>query len=196
MMRRKVVTHQLYKYLVFLLIFLFSQGCAINFELTSQRTALEKQILGSYEELDDDLLMISSVRALDEEGKKKGYDLSDLQMKALKAKQNQQFNRDDIDELKNDQILGENSRGYLSVLPKGVGLINTTTKKRLNLAKLLTKEENHDREIVWARIIQLNENLSKKDIPKIRETFAKQAYQDAPAGHWFQGKSGIWKQKK
>ena len=32
-------------------------SCSFNFELTSQRTALENQILGNYKELDDDLIV-------------------------------------------------------------------------------------------------------------------------------------------
>lgn len=170
-------------------------GCAINFELTSQRTALENQILGSYEELDDDLLLVSSVRALDESGKKKEITVSSLQVDALRARQNQQFNKDDLDEFKTKQMIGEVADGTLALLPAGRGLVAKAQKKELSLARLLVKEENHDRRIVWRRIIELNENLKASDMPKVRKTYADQIFKKAPAGHWFKRETGNWIQK-
>lgn len=35
----------------------YLSGCAFNFDVTSQRTALENQVMGSYKELEDELVM-------------------------------------------------------------------------------------------------------------------------------------------
>ena len=83
-------------------------SCTFNVNLTSQRTALENQIIGSQKQLDHDLILISSVRALDEDGQVKENDFSVSHERALQAKQNRQFNQDDILELKSNEIIGEN----------------------------------------------------------------------------------------
>ena len=51
-------------------------GCSeklvdVNVTIVDQKTALENQILGSYEELGNEVLLLASVRSLDEEGKLK-----------------------------------------------------------------------------------------------------------------------------
>jgi len=170
-------------------------GCAFKFEVTSQRTALENQVLGSYQELDDDLLMVSSVRAVDKDGKTKTVEMSDLQQRAVEARQNQAFNRDDIDELKSAQILGEQSDGLLSILPAGIGAGEKASSEQRALARLLVEEENRDRQVIWQRIVQSNENLSAKDLPEVRRTFAKSQRDAALPGHWFQEDGGRWRQK-
>ena len=179
-----------------LLFFLtMTQGCAFEFSLPTQRTSLENQILGSYRELDDDLVLVSSVRALDSSGQKKEINVSELQQQALRAKQNQDFNRDDIDELKQLEIIGEKADGEIAILAKGIGRVNDATNDQKRLAEVLVAEENHDRNIVWLRIIQMNENLSQKDLPKVRETFAKQIFEQSSGGDWFQDAKGTWAKK-
>src|SRR5687768_18459876 len=88
-------------------------ACTFSFELTSQRTALENQVMGSYRELEDDLVLISSVRGETTGGKT----VSTRQKKALDARQNQEFNRDDVDELKLKGLLGETNDGKHVLLP-------------------------------------------------------------------------------
>ena len=58
-----------------LVIFVLA-GCTqklvdVNVTIVDQKTALENQILGSYEELDNEVLLLASVRSVDEEGKLK-----------------------------------------------------------------------------------------------------------------------------
>lgn len=178
-----------------LIILLLIQGCAFEFSLPTQRTSLENQILGSYRELDDDLVLVSSVRALDSSGQKKEINVSDLQQQALRAKQNQDFNRDDIDELKQLEILGEKANGEIVILPKDVGRSNDANRDQVRLAEVLVAEENHDRNIVWLRIIQMNENLNQGDLPQVRETFAKQLYTQSSGNTWFQDAKGTWARK-
>ena len=181
--------------LFFVLIFFNASSCSLKFDLTSQRTALENQVLGSYNELDDDLVMVASVRSLDSSGKKKDADISDLQTKALRARQNQDFNRDDIDELKAIGILGETSDGLLALLPEQVGGGKNVDVEQTKLAHVLIGEENRDRDIIWQRIIQSNENLSEKDLPEVKKTYAKMMREKATVGHWYQSDKGQWEQK-
>ena len=172
--------------LIFLSLSLSS--CAINFELTSQRTALENQILGTYEEIDSELYMISSVRGIEDSSSSKNN-------RVKFSRQNQIFNRDDIDELKSDQILGETYEGTIMVLPSGKGLVSQATKKKLSLARILVKEENRDRTVIWKNTIEENQNLTMSDMGKVRETYALQIFEKAKAGHWFRRKAEGWIQK-
>ena len=168
------------------------QGCAINFELTSQRTALENQILGSHKDIDDNLYLISSVRALEKEARGE----VSLGQKAKMAVQNQIFNRDDIDEFKGLQILGEAQNGSLKLLPKGVGLREKATKKQVDLAAILVAEENHDRMVIWRDTIRKSPHLESKDLFKVRKAYSQQIFAKALVGHWFYNKKKGWHQKR
>lgn len=162
-------------------------GCQFNFEVTTPRTALENQVMGSYKELDDDLILVSSVRA---GGKQAKADLSPSKRRALDARQNQEFNRDDIDELKDKGVIGETAAGTVAMLPKAGG-----DAKDQHLAQVLVAEENKDREDIWKRIIDANENLSAKDLPEVRRTYAKLQRDTAKSGQWVQDEGGNWVKK-
>ncbi len=159
-------------------------ACTFNFEVTTPRTALENQIMGSYKELEDDLILVSSVRA---GAKTAQADMVPGKRRALDARENQEFNRDDIDELKDKQIIGETAGGTVALVPKAEG-----EGKDLKLAQVLIAEENRDREDVWKRIIEANENLSAKDLPEVRKTYAKLQRDSARPGQWVQDESGNW----
>ena len=88
-------------------------GCAeklvdVNVTIVDQKTALENQILGSYEELGSEVLLLASVRSVDEEGKLKPViEVPKGKRKALRAMQRQEFNRDDIKGLKILHVQGK-----------------------------------------------------------------------------------------
>jgi uncharacterized protein YdbL (DUF1318 family) len=170
-------------------------SCSFNFEVTSQRTALENQIMGSYEELDNDVIMLSSVRAVDESGKKKELSISELQEEAIRARQNQDFNRDDIDEFKDLHVLGESNDGLLVILDSNIGKYSSLDEENKKFVSNLCDEENKDRKVVWSRIIQNNENLKENDISEVRKTFAKMQFDASKKGHWVQEQDGRWVQK-
>lgn len=171
-------------------------GCAFNFELTSQKTALENQVMGSYKELDDDVVLLASVRGVNKDGSVlKTAKPSDDAKRAISAKQNQDFNRDDIDELKQKQILGEATTGELLVLPKGVGLAETATAADTELAKTIAREENADREVIVRRIIATNESLGTKDLAAAKVIYRKKIIELSPAGTWVQTDDGSWERK-
>lgn len=174
----------------------FCCACSFNFELTSQKTALENQVMGSYKELDDDVIMMASVRGVSKDGKKQAAPVaSDSAKNAITAKQNQDFNRDDIDELKQKQIVGEGATGELMVLPKDTGLVANADASDLSLAQALTKEENRDRDTVIQRIITSNENLSSKDLAAAKKTYQRKVIEDSPVGTWIQDENGRWSRK-
>lgn len=167
-------------------------ACTFKFDLTSQRTALENQVMGSYKELEDDLVLVSSVRAGD---KTTAAPLSEGQKRALLARQNQDFNRDDVDELKTKEIIGETKEGTIALLPPNLSQAVKVSGRDTQLAKTLVEEENQDRSFIWQRIIASNENLSAKDLPDVKRTYAKMQREAASAGQWVQSEAGAWQRK-
>ena len=73
------------------MLILVLAGCGgklvdINVTIVDQKTALENQILGSFEELSNEVLLLASVRSIDEEGKLKPVtEIPKGKLRALRA---------------------------------------------------------------------------------------------------------------
>jgi len=185
---------------IYLLIFLgFFSGCSgplvgVNVEVVDEKTLLERQILGSYDELSKELVLIASVRGVDDAGKIKPLPyIPPGKDKALRAAQAREFNRDDIDSFKKDGCVGENSEGLLSLLSCNRSKKDKTYAK---FVKDLADEENHDRLIILSRVIETSENLSEKDLPKLRHVFAQMNRDAASKGELVQNEDGAWITKR
>jgi uncharacterized protein YdbL (DUF1318 family) len=169
----------------FLLSFLILNACAFNFEVTSQRTALENQVMGTYKELDDELVLSGAVRG--------GAPVGE-QSAAVKARQNQMFNTDEIAELKIAGLLGEGSDGYLKRIDRRSAGVNVP-KFLMETLDQLNKQENSDRETIWRHMIAQNKNLTIKDLGNIGRSYARIQREKAAVGHWYQDESGKWVQR-
>jgi hypothetical protein len=171
--------------LIFGLIILI-QGCAFNFDLTSQRTALENQVMGAYKELEDELVLSAAAR---------GTGTAGVATKpAVIAGQNQMYNIDEIQELKNAGLFGEGGDGYIKKINRKSPETNVP-KVLLDNMDALFQAENKDREVIWRHIIEENKNLTNSDLPNIRRTYAKVMQEKSSQGHWYQDDSGAWVQK-
>ena len=166
---------------------LLGSACAFNFALTSQRTALENQVMGTYAELEDDLVLVASVR-----GNGQTERPLTLKEKASIATQNRKFNQDDVDELKEKGLLGEDKAGSL-VIRAGEG--DESDAATMKLANILVDEENRDRSVQWNYTIASNDNLTSADLQNVREAFAKLQRDKARPGEWIQLEDGKWIQK-
>jgi len=162
---------------------LLNTSCTFNFELTSQRTALENQVLGSYKEIEDELILVSAIRGLS--------NARTSESPAARARKSQDFNRDDIDELKSKHLIGETQYGELIQT-------NKLRDQPLPIRKLaieLIQEENSVRFIIWNQIIISNKNLTSKDLPEIRKNYARLIWEQAPSGHLFFNEKNQWIEK-
>ena len=73
--------------------------------------------MGSYEELGNDVLLLASVRSIDEEVKlKPATEIPKGKLNALRVMQRQEFNQDDIQDLKNPKVDGEGNDRLLKFL--------------------------------------------------------------------------------
>ena len=162
----------------------------VNVTIVDQKTALENQILGSYKELDNDVLLLASVRSIDEKGKlKPATEIPKGKLKALRALQRQEFNRDDIQEFKQSLCAGEGNDGYLKFF---VNERIKTDAKYKEFVETLIAEENEDRRIVLQRIVATNETFTDQDLAKVEKISASLNRDNAQPGEKIQDETGSW----
>ena len=162
----------------------------INVTIVDQKTALENQILGSFEELSNEVLLLASVRSVDEEGKlKPATEIPKGKLRALRAMQRQEFNRDDIQEFKQTLCAGEGNDGTLKFFDNAR---TKTDAKFKEFAEAIIAEENEDRLIILQRIVATNENFTEQDLPKIRKISASLNRDNAKPGEKIQQENGDW----
>jgi len=162
-------------------------------DVIDQKTALENQVLGSFDELSQDMLLVASVRGGEEGEHKPAPQFSDLRQQAVAALQNREFNRDDIDELKQQRLVGEGSDGLLALIGQSTPGVDP---QRLALAERLIAEENRDREVLLQAVIARSESLTAADLPEVRKTFYKLNVENARQGDLVQAEDGTWQEKE
>lgn len=198
-LRLHSVTNISSKCLIGFLIIFFLPACAnelvgVNVTIIDQRTALENQVLGSYEDIGKDMILLASVRSVDESGKLKEVDpLPAHKKEAIRARQRMEFNRDDIEYFKSLYCAGENNEGLLTFFE-----IDKTRKdpEFAVFVKTLIQEENADRLIIFKRIVMTNENFNEDDLPKVKKIFASLNRDNAKKEEQIQQEDGKWVRKK
>lgn len=167
-------------------------GPLVGVTVVDERTALENQVLGTYQELNQEVLLVASVRYIDPKGKlQPAPKVPPGKKKVIRAIQRASFNKDDIDQLKGKAILGENNLGGLTLLSP-----DTVEPAQQAFVQNLVQEENEDREIIMRRVIETNEKLADKDLPRIRKMFAALNRDKAQVGDMIQLENDEWVQKK
>jgi uncharacterized protein YdbL (DUF1318 family) len=169
-------------------------GCvSARINVVDERTALENQILGSYEELDRDMQLLASVRAVDAAGKtRQPQSYTKQRRRAILARQTQQFNRDDIDELKQAGCIGEAQDGSLKARPCERSSDPATAER---LQRLLASE-NQARGIILRFAITASPDLTDRDLPQVIAAYARMQREKAREGEWIQKPDGGWKREK
>ena len=167
-------------------------GPLVGVTVVDERTALENQVLGTYEELNQEVLLVASVRYIDPKGQLKPTPpVPPGKKKVIRAIQRASFNKDDIDRLKEQAVLGENNQGGLTLLDQ-----DKVEQKQQPFINNLVQEENADRDIIMKRVIETNEKLSEKDLPRVRKMFAALNRDKAREGDMVQLENGKWVKKE
>ena len=160
-------------------------GCvSVKPVVLDRKTQLENQILGTFKRLQEELILASSVRGEGQAGKK----LSPLEREAVEAMMTREFNRDDIEDLKTRQVVGEGNDGLLATRDMPSEAVAAARVKRL------VQEENSARLVLMKRVIQQSPDLSDKDLPELRRIFHRLNVQTARKGDWVQRSDGKWEQ--
>jgi hypothetical protein len=184
---------------------LFFLGCTlaeVNVDVVSQRTALENQVLGTYNSLDKELLLAASVRGVDPKGKIEAPpQKSGEARRAREAMEVLSFNKDDISRLKRLLWVGEKNTGFLTARPKeGLEPPEELKEYATNLSveefNSILIEVNKARKVLMERVINLNDDLGEKDMARVGKVFAKLNRQKAVTGDLIESEGGKWSRVK
>ena len=179
-------------------------GCTlarVKVDVMSERTSLENQVLGTYNALDREMLLVASVRGVDTEGRVQTPPRqSREQQDVLLAMQVLSFHEDDLQAFKQLGWVGENKEGLLTLFPMTKEKVPKELKDfadryKEEEFKSVVEKMNSAREIVMRRVIALNENFTEGDLPAVRSVFAKLNAENARSGDKYQAEDGTWKVK-
>ena len=181
---------------------LFFTGCTlakVDVNVVSERTSLENQVLGTYNSLSEDMLLVASVRGVSPTGKIDAPPRrTPEQADATRALETIAFHADDIETFKRFGWVGENQEGLLTpftrVPPKVASEELKSFAANYSEAEFqqVVKEVNQAREVLMMRVVQTNENFTSKDLPAIRKVFAKINRQNSAPGSKVQEADGRW----
>ncbi len=192
------------KTLSMLMVAAVCAGCTlaqVKVDVVSERTSLENQVLGTYNALDREMLLVASVRGVDAEGRVETPPRqSQEQQDVLLAMQVLSFHEDDLQAFKQLGWVGENKEGLLTAFPMTKEKVPKELKE---FAERYKEEEfrsvvgkiNSAREVVMQRVIATNENFTEGDLPAVRSVFAKLNAENAKSGDKVQAEDGTWKVK-
>jgi uncharacterized protein YdbL (DUF1318 family) len=167
-------------------------GPLVGVTVVDERTALENQVLGTYEELNQEVLLVASVRYIDPKGKlQKSAPIPPGKKTVIRAMQRASFNKDDIDQFKGTAVIGENNLGGITFLTP-----ESLDEKQRPFVENLVTEENADREVIMRRVIETSEDLSDKDFQRVRKMFASLNRDKARIGEMIQLEGGKWVKKE
>ena len=176
-------------------------GCTlakVDVNVVSERTALENQVLGSYNALSDDVLLVASVRGVDPSGKIKTPPRKSREYQnAVMAMETLAFHEDDVDGFKRLGWVGENNLVLLTTLPMNKEKAPDDLQAfaaRFPQDEFLSvvKQVNQAREVVMMRVVETNADFTEKDLPQIKRVFAKLNREKALPGEKIQKEDGSW----
>jgi hypothetical protein len=185
-------------------LMLLTAGCTladVKVEMLSERTALENQVLGSYNSLDTQMLLAASVRGVDSSGNITAPPKhSKEHMDTITAMQIIDFHNDDLKSFKRLGWVGENNKGLIEpfVLDKSDppdDLKEFANRYEQSEFDSVIKNINNSRKMIMMRVIYMNENLTEKDLPEVEKIFAKINYENSNPGDKIQSEEGTWQQK-
>ena len=177
-------------------------GCTlakVDVNVVSERTSLENQVLGTYNALSEDVLLVASVRGVSPTGKVETPPRhSPEQQEAAQALENIAFHADDVETMKRLGWVGENLDGTLTAFPREVPekapdeLKAFASRFHEGEFRQVVDEVNRSREILMNRVVRTNENFTAKDLPAIRKVFARVNRQNSAPGTKVQLDDGKW----
>ena len=200
-----------FNYIFLILIYLCcfklftSCGKAINcciiqpppINVTSERTSLENQIMGTYREIREDVWLVSSSQTV--EGLKISTSTNtnikqefSVDYKVIKALETIEYDKEIIKEYKTKRYIGENNQGLLEYIENNTMESHPAEKQKLFENK---NEVNDARQVLMLEVINKNENLTIDDFDQVKKTFADMYRKQALKNEWIQDSEGKWSGK-
>lgn len=177
------------------LISLSAAGCVTVATSAGTPTALERQLLGAYDELDRDLVLASSVRG--DQARPAGS-LEARRALALDGRALQRFNEDDLVELKGGGCIVE--RLDATVATRSCTLVSEGGDVVQRRRERVILEENRARRAIleWAAYNAAREagreRPSAEEEREIRQTYHRLLAEAAQPGHWFETTPGQFRE--
>jgi uncharacterized protein YdbL (DUF1318 family) len=187
------------------LIIMALSGCTlakVDVNVVSERTALENQVLGSYNALTQDVLLVASVRGVEPSGAIKTQPKKSREhQNAVEAVETLAFHDDDVDAFKRLGWVGEDNQGRLAPFALQREKVPDELKgfaDRYQHAEFdsVVVQVNKARDAVMQRVVDTNPDLTDKDLPLIRSIFARLNRENALSGEKIQQEDGSWSVKQ
>jgi len=182
------------KYILIILLFSFVLiQCSVKtpeITLTGEKTALENQVLGNYEQVESDTWITASSRA----GETQQDTLqSARQQNVLDATRTRKFNQDEITEFKKEHVIGENNQGFLDIL--GGERYDNDPQYR-EMVDQIVEQENQARRIIYQRLMTVNTRAKHARKNEVKSIFARMRQQESQPGTMIQKADGTWVEKE
>ncbi len=170
----------------------YTTACAQLTQVSvAQKTTLELQLLGELEPLSDEDTLAASIRVA--QGPMKitaAGTIASLKEMALRARQRQLFNRDDINVLLLRGCLGEAQTGYLAPRP-----CNAPNALERTLSVRMRAEENQDRDHIITWVIENDETLTPGDRYAVLGLYGSLRRAHLRPGMTYEDDTGAWNTK-
>ncbi len=162
--------------------------------LTGEKTAIERQIIGDYKELEKDAWIVSSVKSSIQKGEGSSG-ISGGDMELLRAMKIRELHEPKIRKYKDEGAIGETNNGLI-VYKKTSRYEKEKGHKRI--LSIVIEEENSARKTVFMRSLISSgvEKPTEDEISSFGEVIAEEQRATAKKDDWIQEKSGRWVRKK
>lgn len=163
-------------------------------KLTGEKTTLEKQIIGEYEELEKDAWVISTVQNNVQRTEGETFQTSGdpVLFEAMKIRE---YHKKKIREYKDEGVIGEANTGYIKYRKMNKYESDKNLKQILNT---VIEEENKARRIIFIRSLVLSgvEKPTEKQISDFGESFYESQVESALVNDIIQNTNGQWTIKR
>jgi hypothetical protein len=178
------------------LLILIAAGCTIrppDVIITTEKTALENQLLGTSQKITDDPLSVAALWSMppvygrEYETDTSGQGASEGRRRLILAQIRRQTLQEYIYQLKRDGILGEGSDGLLKVM--------ADTLAEPEAVERIADAENEDRMVIMGFYAKSQGRVSEQDMETVRSDFAELMARESPTGTWVDDPETGWKRK-
>ncbi len=174
---------------------IFRRAVGVQIEVSGAQRTLEEQILGSFEQVAEEVFLLAGVRSIDPlTGEPSAPPpMTESRRRALQARRRMEFNRDDILMFKRRGYAGEANDARLTIFEEAVELLAEPQPRLSQLVHELAAEENEDRATIVARIVETTPELTgATGESEVRRILASRYRQEAAPGMRVQLPNGDW----
>ncbi|MEW6526738.1 MAG: DUF1318 domain-containing protein [Spirochaetota bacterium] len=156
-------------------------------QITGEKTALERQLVGEYREIEKDAWVTSTVMVPSKGERRAMVTADETMLQAIKLRE---FNEDKIRIYKDMGIIGEMNNGYVGIVDEK----KLQSMKEATVIRTLINDENNARQIIF---IKSSDSKDSKDPTAIQfgYDFAREQQAKAKKGDWIQKEDGRWVRK-